>query len=309
MKSLVIGASGQVGALLYRGSQRAGHCIGTYLSQSAPDLVPLDLRDEAGIADLFRQYQPDVCYLPAAMTHVDRAELYPEECQAINEHGVDHVIEAARKAGSFLVYLSTDHVFGERDTPWRESEPTCPLSVYAASKVAAERAIREALPGRHLIARTSWVFGPDRQEKNFLYRLRRTLTAGERLGVPPGEWGQPTYGPDLARTIRHLVRRKAYGTIHIVGPQAMTRLNWALMLADEMGFSTEEVGLDWSVDNGSRAPRPQHLRLSRQKLLRYLFTDPIRDPRLGIRATLKLMQAEVRTSKVRSSHGETRKAG
>jgi dTDP-4-dehydrorhamnose reductase len=309
MKSLVIGASGQVGALLYRGSQRSGHSIGTFLSQSAPDLIPLDLRDESAIADLFRQYRPDICYLPAAMTHVDRAEFHPEECRAINEDGVDHVIEAVRSTGSFLVFLSTDHVFGERDTPWRENEPTCPLSVYAASKASAERAIREALPSRHLIVRTSWVFGPDRQEKNFLYRLRRTLAAGERLGVPPGEWGQPTYGPDLARTIRHLVRRKACGTIHIVGPQAMTRLNWALMLAEEMGFSTEDVGLDWSIDDASRAPRPQHVRLSRQKLLRYLFTDPIRDPRLGIRATLKLMKVNLRNTKLRSASGEVRKAG
>ncbi len=296
MKSLVIGASGQVGALLHRGAQRDGTSVGTYREHAAPDLVQLDLRDGSAVADLFAIHQPKVCYLPAAMTHVDRAEIEPYACQATNGQGVGHVIEAAKRHRTFLVFLSTDHVYGDRKQPWRENEPTCPLSVYAASKAAAEEVIRLELPGRHLIVRTSWVFGPDPQAKNFLYRARRTLVAGERLLVPPGEWGQPTYGPDLARTIRRLVHRKACGTIHIVGPQAMTRLNWAFLLAEEFGFSTQAVGLDSSSANTNRAPRPKHVQLSRERLLSYLIADPIREPREGIHDTIRRMGGEWRVA-------------
>jgi dTDP-4-dehydrorhamnose reductase len=296
MKSLVIGASGQVGALLHRGAQRDGTSVGTYREHDAPGLVRLDLRDGSAVAELFASHQPRICYLSAAMTHVDRAETDPGECKATNEEGVFQVIEAAKRSKTFLVFLSTDHVFGDRKQPWRENEPTCPLSVYAASKVAAEEAIRGQLPGRHLIVRTSWVFGPDPQEKNFLYRVRRTLAGGDRLVVPPGEWGQPTYGPDLARAIRRLVQRKARGTIHIVGPQAMTRLNWALLLAEEFGFSTQAVGLDSSSGNTNRAPRPKHVKLSRERLLRFLIADPIREPREGIRDTIRRMGAKWRVA-------------
>jgi dTDP-4-dehydrorhamnose reductase len=231
-----------------------------------------------------------VCYLPAALTHVDRAESQREECRSINVDGVDHVARTLAKTGATLVFFSTEHVFNERAMPWRENEPTCPLSVYAASKVAAEELIREVLPKRHLIVRTSWVFGPDPQEKNFLFRVRRTLDSGELLKVAPGQWGQPTYGPDLARTARRLVRRNARGTIHVAGPLAMTRLNWALMLAEEMGYSTQRVALDWSPPSSDRAPRPQHIRLSRRRLLSYLDEDPIRSPQQGIRATMVLLR-------------------
>ena len=290
MKSLVIGASGQVGALLLRGARRDGDCVGTYCNHAAPDLEPLDLRDGAAVAELIRVQKPDVCYLPAALTHVDRAENQREECRAINVGGVEHVVEALAKTPATLVFFSTEHVFGERQRPWRENEPTCPLSVYAASKVAAEQLIRARLPKRHLIVRTSWVFGPDPQEKNFLYRVRRTLGAGGPLLVSPGQWGQPTFGPDLARTARRLVRLKARGTVHVVGPVAMTRLNWALMLAQAMGFSTEAVRLDWSPLGSDRAPRPNHVQLSRTRLLRYLTADPIRSPQQGVRATLRLVR-------------------
>ena len=287
MKSLVIGASGQVGALLHRAAQRDGNSIGTYREHAAPGLVKLDLCDSSAVAELFAVHQPRICYLSAAMTHVDRAETHPAECQAANIDGVQHVIESAQRVRTFLVFLSTDHVFGDRKKPWRENEPTCPMSVYAASKVNGEEAIRRQLHDRHLIVRTSWVYGPDPQEKNFLYRVRRTLGAGDRLGVPPGEWGQPTYGPDLVRAIRRLVRRKFCGTIHVVGPQAMTRLDWALLLAEEFGFSTQGVGLDWTLADTTRAPRPKHVQLSRERLLRFLIADPIREPREGIRDTLR----------------------
>jgi dTDP-4-dehydrorhamnose reductase len=290
MKSLVIGASGQVGALLYRGARRDGTCVGTYCNHASPDLEPLDLRDGDAVADLIRSQRPDVCYLPAALTHVDRAENQREECQAINVAGVEHVVGALSKTAATLVFFSTEHVFGERQRPWRENEPTGPVSVYAASKVAAEQLIRARLPKRHLIVRTSWVYGPDPQEKNFLYRVRRTLGAGGPLLVPPGQWGQPTYGPDLARTARRLVRLNARGTVHVVGPVAMTRLNWALMLAQAMGFPTEAVSLDWSPLGGNKAPRPNHIQLSRTRLLRFLSADPIRSPHQGVRASLRLFK-------------------
>ena len=90
-------------------------------------------------------------------------------------------------------------------------------------------------------------------------------------------------------TALRLVRRKARGTIHVVGPRAMTRLSWALMLAHEMGYSTQRVVLDWSPPPAERAPRPQHIRLA-GRLLRYLNEDPIRTPRQGIRATLRLIE-------------------
>lgn len=288
----MIGASGQVGALLYRRARRDGGCVGTYHSHPVDGLVPLDLRDARAVAKLIDECRPEVCYLPAAMTHVDRAEHHREECHATNVAGVANVAHALAKSSGTLVFFSTEHVFSDRDTCWRENEPSCPMSVYAASKVAAEELIRAALPRRHLIVRTSWVFGPDAQEKNFLFRLRRTLGAGEPLKVPPGQWGQPTYGPDLARTARILVARQARGTIHVVGPAAMTRLSWALMLADEMSFGTAGIALDWSPPSADRAPRPNHIQLSRRKLLRYLNDDPIRSPRQGIRATLRLLRQE-----------------
>src|SRR5258708_31172112 len=81
-----------------------------------------------------------------------------------------------------MVHFSTDYVFdGSGDRAWREGDPTGPLSVYGASKLAGEAALRDA-GGSHLIIRTYWIFAasgrnfltpiprlrPDRQEPRIL---------------------------------------------------------------------------------------------------------------------------------------------
>jgi dTDP-4-dehydrorhamnose reductase len=287
MNSLVIGASGQVGALLLRFAGHTESCLGTYCSHPADGLLQLDLRDRHAAGCLIKEWRPKVCYLPAALTHVDFAESHRDDCTAINVAGVEAVARAMAQIGGRLVFFSTEHVFAERDRAWHENELPRPASVYAASKAAAEQIVRRLLPGRHLIVRTSWVYGPDPQEKNFFYRVRRTLGRGEILRASPEQWGQPTYGPDLARTVRLLVRLRAIGTIHIVGPQALTKIEWARMCAHEAGFSDDLIVEDRAGSQGGTAPRPRYICLSRRRLIKYLGEDPVRWPTAALRAMLQ----------------------
>ena len=52
---------------------------------------------------------------------------------------------------------------------------------------------------RQLTVRTSWVFGPERQGKNFAYQLLRNLVREETDVCPSDQVSSPSYGPDVAR--------------------------------------------------------------------------------------------------------------
>jgi dTDP-4-dehydrorhamnose reductase len=279
-----------------------------------PGMSRLDLRDGSAVKKLIHDIRPKVCYLPGALTFVDYAESHSEECRQTNVLGVSEVARAIAEVTGLLVFFSTEHVFAESTRPWKEDDPVFPQSVYAKSKAEAEQIVRETLPDHHLILRTSWVFGRDPQEKNFLWRVRRTLEKGEQLFVPSDQHGQPTYGPDLARTARLLVQRGARGTYHVVGPQYLSRLAWARLIAETLHLPsqliqghpthfrmrTEECGVRSEEAVGGNvlssiphsalpirqspvvAPRPLHIRLDRSKLLALLGHDPIRSPQAAI---------------------------
>jgi len=265
MNALIVGASGQVGSAL---RSRVGG-IGTAHRHPAPGLVALDLSDLDAVRNLVREVRPGVCYLAGAWTHMDAAEEQPEACRRVNVSASVVIAEELRLQGGLLVFFSTDHVFGERDMPWREDEPTAPVSVYAQSKAEAEAAIRSLLPERHLILRTSWVFGPDTQGRNFVHRVRNTLGRGEVLTVPNDQWGQPTFAPNLAEMAVSLVGRGERGTFHVVGPQWLTRFEWAQTIARTLRLDAGRIeGRPTSTFGG--APRPRRVGLDGTKVRVYL---------------------------------------
>jgi dTDP-4-dehydrorhamnose reductase len=103
------------------------------------------------------------------------------------------------------------------------------------------------------------------------------------LTVPGDQYGQPTFGPDLARTARALVARGARGIFHVVGPLYHSRLAWGQMIADRLGFSRRLLQGRPTSDLRPDAYRPREVRLDRKKLSDFLRTDPIRSPHDGLR--------------------------
>jgi dTDP-4-dehydrorhamnose reductase len=284
VRTLVIGASGQVGALLLQLAGDDERCSGTYCHHPLPGLIGLDLRNLESVRQIIHDVRPDVCYLPGALTFVDYAEAHPQECHETNVLATSYLARAVGEVQGLLVFFSTDHVFSDSPRPWKEDDPVSPQSVYARSKAEAEQIVRETLTDQHLILRTSWVFGPDSQKKNFLWRVRRTLEKGEPLIVPSDQHGQPTYGPDLARTARLLVERGARGTFHVVGPQYLSRLAWARLIAETLHLPVELIEDQPTSRFDLIAPRPLQIRLDRKKLLSFFGHDPIRPPQAAIRA-------------------------
>jgi dTDP-4-dehydrorhamnose reductase len=218
-KALVIGREGQIARALARHLSAAGLEV---ITLGRPDI---DLAQSATVADAIRALGPDIILNPAAYTAVDRAETERKLAFAINRDGARALAEAATGSGAALIHFSTDYVFdGEKPSPYLEHDPTGPLNVYGASKLAGEEAVRAACP-RHVILRTSWVCGPD--GANFMRTMLRL--AAERQGQPGAalrvvadQQGAPSFSDDIARAVAKLVPAlgpqapaENFGTFHI----------------------------------------------------------------------------------------------
>lgn len=202
-------------ALLVTG---AGGQLGLALADLVPDAVlldrdALDITSRDAVMDAVRTHRPDVIVNAAAFTKVDQAEAERDKAMLINAEAVQHLTEGADEVEAILVQPSTDYVFdGEKETPYSEDDPTGPVSVYGMSKLAGER--HAAGAKRHLIVRTSWVFGEGR---NFIRTILKAADDLEELSVVNDQIGLPTYAIDLAAGIVGLLDVEADGLFHLAG--------------------------------------------------------------------------------------------
>lgn len=235
MTTLIVGASGLVGRALRRVFPDA---IGTYFRNPAPDLMPLDITDTGAVDGLITRLRPSLVLLPAAQPNVDRCETEPAESTRINVDGTRHVATASARIGARLVYFSTDYVFDGEAGPYAPDAPTAPIQTYGRHKLAAEQLIRATAPD-HLIARICGVYGYQPDGKNFVMALARLAAAGQRMRVPDDQWGTPTLAENLADAIRELALSDVRGVVHPVGPDCMTRIDFARLAADVFGYAPD----------------------------------------------------------------------
>ena len=257
LKAVVVGGSGQIGGWLLRTLADRGHeAIGTYATVAYPGLVHLDAADLAASASWLRDQKPDVVFYPAGFTWVDGCERDPAKARAANVEQPLNLAKVAAELGSKFVYFSTDYVFDGVDGPYTEESPTNPLSAYGKSKLEAEEALAGALGDAQLTVRTSWVFGPERQGKNFSYQLAKALAEGKHLDCPTDQVSSPSYGPDVAKAVVALVEGGHSGLIHIAGPEVMDRVRFARGLARGFGLYPSLIIGKTTDQLGQGAPRP-----------------------------------------------------
>jgi dTDP-4-dehydrorhamnose reductase len=189
MRILLTGITGQVGRALHAPLASLGTVV-------AADRSLLDLSRPNDVPAILDEMAPDLIINPAAYTAVDLAEDEQKLAYLVNAEAPGAMAEWATNHDVPMVHFSTDYVFnGSGERPWREEDPTDPLSVYGASKLAGEIAVRKA-GGSHLIIRTSWVFAS--KGKNFLNTIVRLARERSELRIVADQVGAPTSARSLA---------------------------------------------------------------------------------------------------------------
>lgn len=262
MRVFVTGASGQLGQDVCRELERRGI---EYRGASSRDL---DITDAAAVREALDAWAPDAVIHCAAWTKVDLAEDEPERCWRVNAGGTENVAAACRALGAKLLYLSTDYVFpGEGEAYYEPEDPFLPRSVYGASKLAGELAVR-ALTDKHFIVRISWVFGL--HGNNFVKTMLRLAESRTELNVVCDQIGSPTFTADLAPLLCDMIRSEAYGTYHATNEGICSWAEFAEAIFAAAGKSVLVHHVP-SAEYPARARRPLNSRMSKDKLERAGF--------------------------------------
>lgn len=224
LRVLITGAHGQVGHELMRLVPEGIEAVGFGSRE-------LDISDVQRVDEVLEQVRPQLIINAAAYTAVDKAESDSEQAFAVNRDGVANLARAAERLSIPLLHISTDYVFaGDAQDAYREADTTGPSGVYGASKLAGEQALIQHC-SRHVILRTSWVFGA--HGNNFVKTMLRLGRERDSLAVVADQRGGPTAAPAIAKMLWRLVeqyRREGilpWGVYHYSGAPACSWCEFA----------------------------------------------------------------------------------
>ncbi len=230
MKILLTGSDGQLGRAL--AEELKDHDL-IALGDEGIDITRL-----AQVRDLTRQHAPEIVVNAAAYTNVDGAESDPTAAFKVNGGGSRNLALATAENAIPLLHVSTDYVFdGLADRPYHEFDRPAPRSVYGASKLAGEEAIR-ALNPRHYITRTAWLY---HTLGNNFPKTMLSLASREEVRVVDDQVGSPTFAPHLARAIHALLATGAYGTYHFAGQGAASWFELTRALFSQLKITTPVI--------------------------------------------------------------------
>lgn len=201
MKNILItGANGQLG-----NEMRILSVENQEYNYFFTDVAELDICDERAVMEFVMTNDIQIIVNCAAYTAVDKAEENLEFCTRLNADAVGYLAKAAEVNRAEFIQISTDYVFdGTAHVPYLETEPTCPNSVYGATKLAGEQNAL-TLCSRSMVIRTAWLYSTF--GNNFVKTMIRLGKERESLGVIFDQVGTPTYARDLARAIFAAIRQ------------------------------------------------------------------------------------------------------
>ena len=252
MRVLVVGSRGQLGTdLMLLLADRDDVAAGL-------DMPDIDITSVESVAAAFDAHRPDVVINCAAWTAVDAAEENEDAALRVNGHGPRVLAEECARRGAWLVQISTDYVFdGKATAPYGEDHRADPQSAYGRTKLAGEIAVQQALPDRHYLLRTAWLYGC--HGTNFARTMLALEQQRDTVSVVTDQLGQPTYSRDLAAQILLLLdARPPAGTFHATNSGQASWFEFTQAIFEHAGADPARVLPTTSAEFVRPAPRPAY---------------------------------------------------
>jgi dTDP-4-dehydrorhamnose reductase len=241
----------------------------------------LDITNFDNVKNVFEKHLPDVIINTAAMTNVDACELHPYDCFMQNTKSVQWMVSVLETLQNnhytpHFIHLSTDFIFDGTKKMLTEEDVPNPLSIYAKSKLEAEKIIQQSALKKWAIARTILVYGLSRNmsRTNIVLWVKQSLEQKKPISIVTDQFRTPTLAEDLADGCILIAEKEATGIFNIGGKDYMSIYELACRVADFFGLDKSLIQPSKSTDIQQPAKRPPMTGLDITKAQRVLGYQP-----------------------------------
>ncbi|MFC1874294.1 UDP-4-amino-4,6-dideoxy-N-acetyl-beta-L-altrosamine transaminase [Chloroflexota bacterium] len=259
-KVLITGGSGLLGSNIARTAAKGYEVYAT--CNSHPSRIPgcqfvtLDIKDRQKVLSQFTEIKPDVVIHTAGLVNVDYCEEHEDEARMINVAGTENVALAVKEIGAKLISISTDSVFdGERGMYTEEDTPH-PLTVYARTKLEAEKRVAHWLPDS-IIVRTVFYGWSLHTKQSLAEWVVSSLREGKKLSMWTDAFFTPMLVNNLAEVLLAMYRQNLSGLYHVASSERCSKYDFGLEVARAFGLNGDLIQPSSINEAKLRAHRPK----------------------------------------------------
>lgn len=244
MRVLVTGASGMLGATLYK-MLEANHDVfatgNSNFKEQPKNYKVFDLNAES-YEEVIAWSNPEIIILSGALTNGNYCNNNPEEAFNINGISVKKFTESTSKHVKFI-YISTDAVFPSKLHLAKETDCVSPENVYGKSKELGEFFIKFS-DRQFCIVRTTIVgLNLNSSKTGFVEWILNASKNAEAISLFNDVVFTPISIWDLGREIEHLISLNDFPNeiLHISGTEIVTKYQFGKQLLNALGLRTQTI--------------------------------------------------------------------
>lgn len=225
----------------------AGGFLGGEVSRRLGDLgynvigtdTEVDICDPEGLDAFVNKLRPDVIVNAAGISRFHTGLGKRIRAYEVNALGAKNVAVAANTVDAFLVQISTDDVFPMRMAePANEFDVPHPSTPYGKSNRAGEIMVRDIIPERAIVLRTSWLYS---QNGGLLKMVLDAAKAGKKIEMRTDQYASPTSVATYVHILEKIMEKETPGVVHIVGSGVCSRYEFATKALHIAGYDPSEV--------------------------------------------------------------------
>ncbi len=183
---------------------------------------------------ILARVKPEIVINCVAEANIEKCELNQESAKVVNTQFPANLAFLSNEFMFRLVHFSTDAVFGQEGSFFREEEKPIPTSVYGATKLAGEHEVLERAH-KPLILRIR-PFGHDDRGRNLFDYFYLNLLRKSRVQGFSNVFFSPLAISQIPPIMAQLIQSKSTGIYHLAGDRRISKFEFGRLIALKMNL-------------------------------------------------------------------------